>query len=221
MNAPLLNLTFHGIGDPGRELEPGEARYWVTTPSYAAIVAAVAGLPRVAISFDDGNASDVRLGLPVLLDHGLTATFFVLAGRLDTDGSLSSADVRHLVSEGMQIGTHGMDHVSWRGMDDQTVVRELVDARAAIAGVAGCDVVAAACPLGRYDRTSLGHLRRLGYERVYTSDRRPARADAWLQSRYSVTREDTPESILELATQHPSIGVRVRRAAVGVWKQLR
>ena len=45
------------------------------------------------ISFDDGNASDLEIGLPALLERGLTATFFVLAGRLGRPGSLDADEV--------------------------------------------------------------------------------------------------------------------------------
>ena len=51
--------------------------------------------------------SDFVYGLPALLDRGLTATFFVVAGRLGEPGFLSENDVRTLVSAGMTIGCHG------------------------------------------------------------------------------------------------------------------
>ena len=33
------------------------------------------------ISFDDGNTSDIELGLPALLDRNFVGSFFVVAGR--------------------------------------------------------------------------------------------------------------------------------------------
>jgi len=174
----VLNVCFHGVGTPARELEPGEAPYWVSEDSFHAILDELASWPSVRISFDDGNASDVQIGLPALVERGLRADFFVLAGRLGTAGSLDRDAVRELRENGMTIGSHGMAHRSWRAMAPSTRDAELVAARARLAEAAGAPVDAAACPLGRYDRRLLADLRRLGYHRVFTSDRRPARSGA-------------------------------------------
>ena len=115
----VVNLCFHGIGTPARDTEPGEDAYWISTDLYRRVLDVVAEDPHVRISFDDGNASDVEIGLPGLVERGLTATFFVLAGRLDQPGSLAVDDVRALATAGMRIGSHGMDHRPWRGLDDR------------------------------------------------------------------------------------------------------
>jgi peptidoglycan/xylan/chitin deacetylase (PgdA/CDA1 family) len=216
-----LNICFHGIGSPGRELEPGEAAYWITPDSYRAILDEIAGWPAVSISFDDGNDSDIRIGLPELAERGLTASFFPLAGRLGAAGSLSADDVSELARSGMSIGTHGMAHRSWRGMDQSARQSELVEARARLAAAAGSPVTEAACPMGRYDRRLLTDLRRLGYQRVYTSDRRVARSGSWLQPRFSVRVDDTVESLRASVLTRPSATRRAKLEAVGVIKRLR
>ena len=132
-----VNLCFHGIGTPARELEPGEDAYWIGDRAFHEILDTVVGDPRVQLSFDDGNASDVLVALPALVERGLHATFFVLAGRLDQPGSLGRDDVRALAEAGMGIGSHGMDHVPWRHQDDATMHRELVEARERLAEVVG------------------------------------------------------------------------------------
>jgi hypothetical protein len=126
--ADLLNICFHGIGTPGRELEPGEDGYWVAADRYLLILDEIATWPSAQVSFDDGNASDVEAGLPGLVERGLTARFFVLAGRLGSPGSLAASDVRMLAAHGMSVGTHGMSHRSWRGIDPSTRQAELVEA---------------------------------------------------------------------------------------------
>lgn len=217
----VINVCFHGVGEPRRELEPGEDAYWITAEMFGRILDDVRNWPaRVRLSFDDGNASDAEIGLPALVERGLHADFFVLAGRLGTPGSLDDDGVRELKRHGMGVGTHGMRHRSWRGMDPATRDEELVTARERLAEVAGCPVEDAACPLGRYDRRVLTELRRLGYRRVYTSDRRPAWRDAWLQPRFSVRHDDTPETLRAAALEQP-VARRIRSAAVGVVKQWR
>lgn len=219
--ASVVNVCFHGIGTPGRELEPGEDPYWVSETAFHDILDELARWPDVRISFDDGNASDVEIGLPALVERGLTAQFFLLAARLDKPGSVSSDGIRELRAHGMTIGSHGMWHRSWRGLTEAERVEEFVTARDQLADVAGAPVTLAACPLGRYDRQVLGALRKHGYTTVYTSDRRTARSDAWLQPRYSVRKGDTAEGLRAQVRVRPPLARRVRTSAVGVVKRWR
>ena len=214
-------VCFHGVGRPGASIGPDERRYWVTEHVFHEMLDALAGVPDVVISFDDGNASDVKIGLHALRDRGLVATFFVVAGRLGQAGYLDADGVRELSRAGMTIGTHGMDHRPWRHLSGTGRQRELVDARAALAEVVGGPVDEAALPLGEYDRRLLSELRRLGYAAVHTSDRRPATEGAWLRPRFSVRADDTVDSLRRTALATPSHVRRALLSAKGFVRMLR
>jgi peptidoglycan/xylan/chitin deacetylase (PgdA/CDA1 family) len=202
-------IIFHGIGKPQRALDPGEARYWVTVDAFHGIVDAVVGRPDVRISFDDGNASDIEIGLPALLERNLVGSFFVVAGRIGSPGSLDADSVRELSRHGMTIGTHGMDHRPWPKLSPRERERELIEARARIAEVVGRPVDDAAMPMGLYDRKLLADLKRLGYKAAHTTDRIPGTDGAWLQPRFSILADDTVESVQRDALSDPP---RLRRA---------
>lgn len=193
-----FNLCFHGIGTPQRELEPGEDEFWLELDQFEQMLAMIRRHPFINITIDDSNASDFTYALPALLDHGLTATFFIVAERIDSPGALSSTAIRELVSSGMRIGTHGLAHRPWRSLHGHRLEAEMRAARI-IADVAGAPVREAACPFGSYDRRVLGALRRHGFTRVYTVDRGRAPRGAWLQPRYTVRRHDTPADLERLA----------------------
>jgi peptidoglycan/xylan/chitin deacetylase (PgdA/CDA1 family) len=194
----ILNLCFHGIGTPGRMLEPDEDLYWVEEAQFEDLLDVIGGYPWVRITFDDGNESDAALGLPMLRRHSLKAAFFIISGRLDQPGSLATADVRSLVQAGMIVGSHGMRHRPWRSINDQELQEELADAAAAIADAAGQPVSQVACPFGSYDRRVLRAIRRNGFSRAYTVDGGPAKKGAWLQSRYTIRAVDTPADVERL-----------------------
>jgi peptidoglycan/xylan/chitin deacetylase (PgdA/CDA1 family) len=217
----VINICFHGIGTPQRSLEPGEDRYWISKELYARVLEETAERDDIAISFDDGNASDIELGLDGLLKRKRSASFFVLAGRLGRPGSLTASDVEELRRYGMTIGTHGMDHVPWRSLTRAQQERELVHARQMIAEAAGTPVCEAALPLGAYDRKVLVNLRRLGYHRVYSSDRRSMNVGAWLQPRFSIRADDTIESIRSTILAAPPHLRDLKARAAGVVKRLR
>jgi peptidoglycan/xylan/chitin deacetylase (PgdA/CDA1 family) len=220
-NPEVVNLCFHGIGTPGRRLEPDEARYWVDEAQFEELLAVVARSPRLRVTFDDGNASDAAVALPVLERLGVHASFFVLAGRIGRPGSLGAADVRQLAAAGMTVGCHGLLHRSWRALDSAGLREELVEARDAIAEAAGTPVDQASCPFGAYDRRVLRALRGHGFVRVYTVDEGPARPGAWLQSRYTVLDSDTPASIERLGAGDDGLAkkaARSLRCAVKRWR---
>ena len=191
----VTNLCFHGIGVPGRALEPGEENYWVEPAQFEELLDVIRGYPQVRVTFDDSNASDAELALPALQQRKLNATFFVLAGRLDQPGSLARADVRTLARSGMTVGSHGMLHRPWRFVTDEELHEELADAAAIISDTAGCQVQQVAFPFGGYDRRVLNAVRSHGFARAYTIDGGPAKSGSWLQSRYCVRSDDTPADI--------------------------
>jgi peptidoglycan/xylan/chitin deacetylase (PgdA/CDA1 family) len=191
----MINLCFHGIGTPPDGVLAEEASYWVGVGTFRRVLDLVAERPDVRISFDDGNASDVTVALPDLLERGRVAEFFVIAGRLGSSGSLSADDVRRLRQAGMGVGSHGMHHRVWRGLSPAEQHDELVVARRRLEEVLDEPVRTAACPLGRYDRATLAALRRLRYTRVYTSDRALARPGTWRQARFSLRAHDTADDV--------------------------
>ena len=209
-----INLTFHGIGEPPRPLDPGEASVWVSLETFFAVLDRVAERADVGISFDDGNVSDIEQALPGLHERGLRGTFFVVAGRLGTPHFLDEDNVRSLVAAGMEIGCHGMRHRPWRGLDGSALHEELVEAKAILENVAGHPVTRAACPFGSYDRRVLGTLRRSGYHHVYTSDRGMARSGSFVQARNSVGPGDGSDVLARIAElearTHRALGHRTK-----------
>lgn len=180
-------LNFHGLGQPRRPLELGEARYWVA-PEFLAetLVLTERHKDRVhtTFTFDDGNLSDIEIAAPTLARHGLHATFFVLADRIGAPGSLSPADIRVLAREGHSIGSHGAAHVDWKIANAATLEHELGSAtRDAISDAAGHPVTAIAIPFGRYNAAVLRALKQRSYNQAYSSD-----GGSWQAGQFPIPR---------------------------------
>lgn len=211
-------VNFHGVGPaPGRGFDSGEQAYWLDTDTYRAAIGRIAEARdagfEVAITFDDGNASDLEIAAPILAEHGLSATFFVLAGRLGAPDALSVSDLAELCRMGMGIGSHGADHVDWRRLDEAGAERELDWARAQIAAATGGPVTTAAIPFGAYDGTVLRRLRQAGYQTAYTSDGGLANGRAFLQPRTSLRRDTGAEGLEHILAGRMPLRRRLRRAA--------
>lgn len=197
--AVILNLNFHGIGSPrDREFGDGEREFWVTPASFEAVLDAIAGHPEVALSFDDGNTSDIEIALPALSARGLSATFFIVPGWLGAPGFIAGPDVRALAAAGMTIGNHGLAHHRWTEIGPDALDDEVAEGRRRLERLTGTTVDTLAIPYGAYNEAVLERLRGHGYRHVFTSDGGAADPEAWLQSRQHLRARDTAADVERL-----------------------
>lgn len=219
MSVRRMILTFHGLGPVPDHVDRSERGVWVERDLYESILDEVRGREEVEITFDDGNLSDLEIGLPALAERGMRATFFVLGDRIGAPGYLAEEHVRELAAAGMGVGCHGAGHHSWRALDDVALRADVEGGRSAIERALGGPVREASCPFGEYDRRVIGELRRLGFDRVYTSDGGWTRAEGWLQARNTVTPDWEP--LRERLCGREPTKARAVRAAKRVAKRWR
>ena len=128
----------------------------------------------VGLTFDDGYADFAQYVLPVLARHGFTATVFVIADRLggenawDPDGprkALLTADqVRRVADAGMEIGSHGLRHVSLPAVADSELVAETAASRDILRQVSGQEVAGFCYPYASIDRRVIKSAEDAGYD---------------------------------------------------------
>ena len=215
MVAPQIAVAFHGIGTPGRELEPGESRYWIGRDRFLQFLDLVAADPapsRVLLTFDDANASDFEIALPALRERKLRGIFFVITSRLDRAGSLSTAQLRALAAE-MEVGSHGIDHVDWRKQPDQQLEVELAGSKLLLEDCIGQTVTAASIPFGRYDSRVLSAARRAAYLRVFSTDGGPCHPNDNPISRTNIRAEMTLQDYVDLLQGRRTLLGRMKRYA--------
>lgn len=214
MAATHIGLIFHGIGDPGRALETGEAPYWISVEQFEMTLAMIAKArqrDRIRISFDDGNLSDHDIALPRLLDYGLTADFFPLTGRIGRAGSLGPAQIQALEAAGMGIGGHGVAHLDWRRLEADALKTELTQSRRELEAICTGQVTTTAIPFGSYNAAVLRMVRAAGYTCAYSSDRGRMNPTAFLRPRTSVRGDMNEADIAHILTGKMSLPQKVRR----------
>lgn len=115
----------------------------------------------VVLTFDDGFSSVATEVAPRLLERGLRATVFCVAGRLGgtnawptgRPGAIEVAladanDLRRLAAEGFEIGAHGMEHSPLDTDDAQEIRREIVEAASVLEDAVGIAARSFAYPYG-------------------------------------------------------------------------
>ena len=193
-----------------------ERAYWCEDRFFQSVLDSIVNVPQpvpIELTFDDGNISDAVVALPALALRGLTACFFVCVGRIGLQGYLDRSAMNELISAGMEIGSHGWDHVNWRRIDDKTLDIEIDDARKKLSDIIGRNVDKLAIPFGYYDRRVL---RRLGrskseFKAVFTSDGGRAHLSGWLLPRESYMTSWTDDTLGYLTTCPLSIRRRIAR----------
>lgn len=105
----------------------------------------------VVLTFDDGYEDAYSVAAPILVERGLTGTFFIVSGFMDQPGYLSWAQAVALRDAGMEIGNHSATHpdLSWLASD--ALAPEIDGAAAAIESVLGARPQVFAYPLGHYN----------------------------------------------------------------------
>lgn len=127
--------------------------------------------PTVTITFDDGYRSVVANAAPILHERAMPATVFCVAGRLGgtsdwpsarrgtfTSALADEAELGHLVTHGIEIGAHGVQHEPLV-IDDEDILREeIVRSRTMLEERLGVSVNSFAYPYGARPSTTAARL---------------------------------------------------------------
>jgi len=214
-------LNFHGLGKPPRDIPLEEEPFWVETPFFEAVLDLIQSRNDVQVTFDDSNATDYEIALPALKARNMAAKIFVLVQQIGQKGYLSTRRLHEIISGGLTVGSHGMRHCPWTGLDDQALHQELVEAKDRLEQITGRPVTDAACPFGKYDRRVLRAVQNSGYDKIYTSDDLPAFSDSWVLSRYTILRTHDLAQVGEIINGAPRGLARAWPRVKSKWKQLR
>lgn len=145
--------------------------------------------PEVMVSFDDGEASDATVALPILARLGLRAAFFVTSGFVGRRGSLSRTQVREMSDAGMLIGSHGASHAFLSSLDEAELRQELRSSRAFLEDCTGRAVTLLALPGGRGGERELLIALELGYTHVFDSTPGDNRKPRGFLQRVAIVRD--------------------------------
>lgn len=185
----IVFLMYHELELPGRKLcqsDSGYVRYilpliafreqmqWLGSSGFRGInVSDALAYPSqrsVCITFDDGCETDLIAAVPALCEFGFHATFYVTAGFLDTPGYLSSAQLRELDSQQLEIGCHSMTHPYLSDLSDSDLTREIAGAKTRIEEILSHPIEHFSCPGGRYNARVLALAKQAGFKSVANSD---------------------------------------------------
>ena len=146
-------------------------------------------VPAVALTFDDGFESTGTIAAPLLLEHGLPATIFVVAdhaggtnewgGRpqpgIPTLPLLGWDALARLAAAGLELGAHSRTHPHLTELRGDALRDEVAGSAERIRAETGCAVRSFAYPYGSVDREVAAAA--AAFDHACTTEMRPVGAD--------------------------------------------
>jgi peptidoglycan/xylan/chitin deacetylase (PgdA/CDA1 family) len=180
-------ITYHSIDDSGSVISITPACFqrhveWIVRAgvSVRSLDAILERKPKddqhaLAITFDDGYLNVAERAAPLLREHGLPATVFVVSGRAGRDNGWERARGSHipmlplldwdalgrLSESGVQVGAHSRTHPHLTRLPDSAIEDELAGCAEEIERRIGTRPVALAYPYGNTDARVAGIARRV------------------------------------------------------------
>ena len=128
----------------------------------------------VGLTFDDGYQDFLPNAMPLLHQYGFTATLFVLAGRLGGENTwsrpgprkalLTADEVREIDRTGIEIGSHGLEHVSLIKAGDAQLKAETSRSREILEELLGKQIRGFCYPYGHLEPRVVDAARVAGYD---------------------------------------------------------
>lgn len=233
-------LTYHSVGERDHEMNVsarafrGQMKWLAENVQVCSLAQAVQGEGVVAITFDDGYRDNLNIAAPVLAEFGLSATVFVVAGRvgmrlahdhdIETGALMTWEEIRELESMGWSIGGHSLTH---RRLSRLSAAEQAIEIRACtrlLEHNLGHAIEAFAYPYGSsldFDQRSKDLVKENGYSFALSNRYGVVERDAdrWSLRRIWIDRSDTEGSFRAkvrggldgLAWLDSPAGIRVRR----------
>ncbi len=172
------------------------AEHKIPTVSLDALLDALEGkrtLPpnAVVITFDDGRVNQLHNAVPVLKQHGLTATFFPFVHAMDKNPRYFTwAQFRDVMAAGMSVGSHGVLHVRVDKVTGAKLHEEVTGSRETLRAKLGASATAFySYPFGALAAAGDSAVRAAGYRgaRAYGGGAWNSLANRWRLRSISMT----------------------------------
>jgi len=144
-----------------------------------------AGSDSVVLTFDDGWIGGFEVAVPLLLERGWRATFYVTKNFVDRDNFCRRSTLQAAVAAGMEVGVHGVTHRMLSSCSHAEVVAEFRDCRSYLEAVIGRPAPHASAPGGDLTPTVVSGARAAGMASLANSRPGLNRSDS---SRFDLRR---------------------------------
>lgn len=123
----------------------------------------------IIITFDDGHSSLYTQALPILLEYGFPAVFFVTVKNVGSPNHVNWQQLREIASSGMSIQSHTMTHSFLPDLPPEKIRWELRESKSILESQLGRSVDHLSLPGGRCNSIVKNIAIEVGYRAICTS----------------------------------------------------
>ncbi len=116
----------------------------------------------IIITFDDGDASVYMNAFPIMQKYGFTGVAYIVYYYMNTDGYMTSEQLKQLAAAGWEIGSHSLTHKNLQQFADRQR-DEIVESRRKLEAELGVPVLTFAYPFGVLNNSAVNYVRSAGY----------------------------------------------------------
>jgi len=103
----------------------------------------------IIITFDDGDTSVYETAFPIMQKYGLTGVVYIVGNYQDTDGYMTSTQIKELAAAGWEVGSHSRSHRDLTKLDALILRQEIIQARKELEKATGVQALTFAYPFGK------------------------------------------------------------------------
>lgn len=122
----------------------------------------------ILLTFDDGYADNYWSAWPILEQKGFRATFFIVTNSVGP-GMMNWDQLNDLSRQGNSIGSHTVHHLDLSTLSYNQQERELTISKQELENHLGIKETVLCFPAGRYNKTTLALMPKLGYTLGFTT----------------------------------------------------
>ena len=177
---PALILMYHDLSDVDWDTSRGHAPYVLDPSTFRrqtrCLISqrlpvltvtqwceSLRSIHAIVLTFDDGHVSNYEVALPILLEHQLKATFFIVAGAIGSGQAMDWKQIRALHTAGMEIGSHTLTHRPPSTLADSELRYELLESRRILEDGLGAPVTSVSSPTGFFNPRMRTIAQEVGY----------------------------------------------------------
>lgn len=124
----------------------------------------------VVVTFDDGWLNNYTEAFPILKDHGLSASVFVVTGFIGRPGYMNWNQLKEMSNAGISIQSHTVSHMPLTLLPVEKIRHELSASKLCLEDHLGRKVEFLSLPHGMGNRTIYDLAEEIGYRAVFTSE---------------------------------------------------